>query len=325
MNEKPKAVITDCDHDSIQIEINVFEQAGIPIERKQCRTEQELMDQCTDADVFIVQYAPITRRVMENCPKLKYIVRYGVGVDNIDVAAATELGIQVGNVPDYGMNEVADHAIALSMALLRKISSMNDFTKSNRWDYTKAIPIHRFSDLTVGVVGLGRIGRNFARKMHALGFRVIGYDPYFTETEETSEYVTPVDFETVVREPDLISVHCPLEGNRNLFDRETFRKMKPSAVIVNVARGGIINEADLLEAIQERIIAGAGLDCMENEPVSCQDPLFREDNVIVTPHMAWYSSEASDELKRKVAEESVSFLNNRPIHYPVNHPEWARV
>lgn len=324
MNEKMKVIITDCDHDSVQIEKDVFDKAGIPMELKQCRTEDDVIKECQDADIFIVQYAPITRKVMESCPKLKYIVRYGVGVDTIDVPAATELGIQVGNVPDYGMNEVADHAIALSMALLRKIVLMNQQTKTTKWDYTTSIPIHRFSEMTVGVLGLGRIGRNFAKKMHALGFKVIGYDPYFKETPETDEYVKPVDFDTLVKEAGLISLHCPLDGNRDLFNKETFRKMKPNAMIINVARGGIINEDDLLDALKNGEIAAAALDCMAHEPVSPDDPLFALDNVLVTPHMAWYSEEAASELKRKTAEESVRFLSGEAIHYPVNHPETLR-
>lgn len=319
-----KVIITDCDHDSIQIEKDVMKKADIPLELKQCRTEEDVIRECQDADVFIVQYAPITRKVMEACPKLKYVVRYGVGVDTVDLDAATELGVQVGNVPDYGMNEVADHAIAMSLAMLRKIVPMNEQTKTEKWDYTTAIPVHRFSDLTCGVVGLGRIGRNFARKMHALGFKVIGYDPYFRETNETAVYVTPVDFDQLVRESDLISIHCPADGNRDLFNAETLKQMKESAILVNVARGGIINEQDLLAALKAGEIGGAALDCMMQEPVSPDNPLFREENVIVTPHMAWYSEEAASELKRKVAEESVTFLEGKPIRYPVNHPEKTR-
>lgn len=237
MNEDLKVIITDCDHDSIQIEKDVLEKAGIPLELKQCKTEEDVIRECQDADVFIVQYAPITRKVMEACPKLKYVVRYGVGVDTVDVPAATELGVQVGNVPDYGMNEVADHTIAMSLAMLRKIVPMNEQTKTKKWDYTTAIPVHRFSDLTCGVVGLGRIGRNFAQKMHALSFKVIGFDPYFRETNETAVYVTPVPFDELVKESDIISLHCPADGNKDLFNEKTFRDMKDSALIVNVARG----------------------------------------------------------------------------------------
>ncbi len=313
-----RVIITDCDHDSIEIEKGVFASAGIEMELKQAVSEDEVIEQCQEAEIFIVQYARITEKVMEQCPKLKYVVRYGVGVDTVDVPAATRHGIQVGNVPDYGMNEVADHAIVLALAMTRKIVTMNGYTKRETWDYTAAIPVHRFSELTAGVVGLGRIGRNFARKMSALGFRVIGTDPYFQPTEETDRYVTPVSLDEVIAQSDVISLHCPADGNWDLFNRETFRRMKSTAVIINVARGGIINEGDLDWALCEGEIGGAALDCMLGEPVGTDSPLFRHENVIVTPHMAWYSEEAAKELKRKVAEEAVRFARGEVIRYPVN-------
>lgn len=313
-----RVIITDCDHDNIDIEKKVFADAGMSVELRQAVTEDEVIAQCQDAEIFIVQYAKITEKVMENCPCLKYVVRYGVGVDTIDIPAATRHGIQVGNVPDYGMNEVADHAIALAMSMIRKTIEMNAFTKNQKWDYTKAIPIHRFSEMTVGVIGLGRIGRNFAQKMHALGFKVIGTDPYFKATPETDAYVKPVSMEDVITQSDVISLHCPADGNMNLFCAETFKKMKNTAILINVARGGIINEEDLDQALTDGEIGGAALDCMLGEPVSKDSPLFRHENLVVTPHMAWYSQEAAQELKRKVAEESVRFARGEAIHYPIN-------
>lgn len=319
-----KVIITDCDHDNIEIEKEIFAAAGIEMELKQAVSEEEVIAECKDAEIFVVQYAKITDKVMERCPKLKYVVRYGVGVDTVDVAAATRRGIQVGNVPDYGMNEVADHAIALALAMTRKVVKMNVFTRNQVWDYTASIPVHRFSALTVGVVGLGRIGRNFAQKMSALGFRVIGTDPYFQSSPETEKYVTQVSMDEVVGCSDIISLHCPADGNQNLFNREVFRRMKPGAVLINVARGGIINEADLEEALTKGELGGAALDCMAGEPVGKDCPLFRHENVIVTPHMAWYSEEAARELKRKVAEEAVRFAKGEPIHYPVNRPQYGK-
>lgn len=316
-----KVIITDCDHDQIEIEKKIFADAGIEMELKQAITEEEVIRECQDGDIFIVQYAKITDRVMEHCPRLRYVVRYGVGVDTIDIAAATKRGIQVGNVPDYGMNEVADHAIALALSLTRKVTEMNRITKQEVWDYTRAIPVRRFSEMTVGVIGLGRIGRNFAEKMHSLGFRVIGTDPYFKETEETKNYVQAADLDTVIREADILSVHCPAEGNQNLINRDVFVRMKNTAVVINVARGGIINEADLDWALEQKEIGGAGIDCMTGEPVSKDCPLFRHENLIVTPHMAWYSEEAARELKRKVAEEAVRFAEGKAIHYPINRLE----
>ena len=313
-----KVIITDCDHENIDIEKKVFLDAGMEVELKKARTEEEVIEQCKGGEILIVQYAQITEKVMEAIPELKYVVRYGVGIDTVDVEAATRHGIQVGNVPDYGMNEVADHAIALLVTLKRKIVQMNSFTKSEKWDYSKSIPIHRFSEETVGVVGLGRIGRCFAQRANALGFKVIGYDPYYKQTEETS-FITPVTFDELVEKSDAISLHCPADGNQNLFNEETFKKMKNEAVIINVARGGIINEYDLNKSLENKEIAGAGIDCMKKEPMTFDAPIFKNENLIVTPHMAWYSEEAALELKRKVAEESVRFAKGEMIHYPVNH------
>lgn len=313
-----KVYITDCDHDNIDMEKTVFNDAEMEVQLKQARTEDEVIEQCKDGEILIVQYAHITDKVMKSLPRLKFVVRYGVGVDTVDVEAATRYGIQVGNVPDYGMNEVADHAIALLLTLKRKIVLMNNYTKSEKWDYTKSIQIHRFSEEVVGVVGLGRIGRCFAERANALGFKVIGYDPYFKVTPETS-YITPVTFDELIEKSDSISLHCPADGNQNLFNAEVFKRMKNNAVIINVARGGIINEDDLNDALANGDIAGAGIDCMKREPMPYNSTIFENENLIITPHMAWYSEEAALELKRKVAEESVRFAKGEAIHYPVNH------
>ena len=318
-----KVIITDCDHENIDIETKVLSDAGIEFKLTCARTEDEVIEQCAGADIFIVQYANISEKVMKALPELKYVVRYGVGVDTVDLKAAAEYGIRVGNVPDYGMNEVADHALALLLMMLRKTDQMNRFTKTTGWDYTQSIPIRRFSEQTVGVVGLGRIGRNFAEKAAALGFRVIGYDPMVNQGERIGN-AEAVSFEELLKQSDAVSLHCPADGNQNLFDMEAFRVMKDSAVIVNAARGGIINEEDLDRALKEKVIAGAALDCMKSEPMMTDSSIFENENLIVTPHMAWYSEEAAMELKRKAAEEAVRFAKGEAIHYPVNRIEGGR-
>lgn len=315
-----KIYITDCDHKNIDIEKKVFKEAGFNVVWENAQTEEDVISKCSDGDVFIVQYAPITQRVMELCKNLKFIVRYGVGVDTIDVAAATNLGIQVGNVPDYGMNEVADQAIALTLALERKVVLMNHYVKNKSWDYKPSIPIHRFSEQTVGIIGLGRIGRCFAKRAKALGFNILGYDPYVKKDITMNDsYIKKVGFHELIKQSDVITLHVPLEGNKNLIDEKVFSEMKKSAYLINVARGGLVDEEALNKALSNKRIGGAALDCMENEPISNNNILFKNDNLLVTPHMAWYSEEASNELKRKVAEEAVRFLNGEKIHYPVNN------
>ena len=313
-----KVVITDLDMVSIENETKVFQQAGISFALKQLHTEEELIEGCRDADILLVQYVKITRRVMEALPQVKLIVRYGVGVDSVDLTAATEYGIQVCNVPDYGVNEVAGHAVALALSLVRKIDLLNRRTKTERWDYSACIPIHRFSAMTVGVVGLGRIGRNFAQKMSALGFHVFGYDPFYRETPETKEYIEEVSFDDLISCADIVSLHCPADGNEKIMNLDVFKKMKNSAILINVARGTLVSDEDLDAALQEGEIAAAGLDTVSIEPAPADYFLFRHDNLLVTPHMAWYSEEAGHELQRKVAEEAVLFATGKEIRYPVN-------
>lgn len=171
-----KIIITDCDHENIEMEKEILNKEAVSFELKQCKTENDLIEQCQDASVFINQYAPITRKALENLHNLKMVVRYGVGVNTIDVDAATKHDVQICNVPDYGVNEVADHALAMMLNFTRKIGMMNKTVHAGQWEYQKSIPLYRHSEMTVGVIGIGRIGSSFARKVHALGCKVIGYD-----------------------------------------------------------------------------------------------------------------------------------------------------
>lgn len=318
-------IITDCDHKDLAQEKAVFEAASQEYKLLQCHTEEDLINQCKDADILLNQYAPITRRVMESLPNLKYVVRYGVGTDNIDKVAAEELGVQVGNVPDYGMNEVADQALTCMLALLRKLPKMSKQTKDGTWDYATSIPIHRFSATTVGVIGLGRIGRNFAKKAYAIGFNVIGYDPYYSpNSKDGTDFIKAVSVEELLKNADVVSVHCPLDNSRGMLDRSSMELMKRGAYLINVARGGIVDEEALDWALSSGQLGGAALDCMAKEPADSDNKLFRHTNLLVTPHMAWYSEEAAQELKRKIAEEAVRFSKGEAIHYPVNHPQKTR-
>lgn len=315
-----QVVITDCDHENVQIENDIFEQARVTYTLKDCKTEQDVIENCQGAAVFLNQYAPITDYVMEQLPDLKLVVRYGVGVNNIDVEAATRRGVQVCNVPDYGMHEVADHALALMLALTRKITLMNDHVKKGEWNYQQSIPLFRHSEQTIGIIGLGRIGTAFAHKVHGLGCKVVAYDPNRSGNsgKHIPDFVEMVDFDSLLSISDVVSIHCPLETAINLIDTKALEKMKSTAYLINVSRGGIINEADLNEFLKDKRIAGAALDVFQKEPVGNDSPLLEHDNFLATPHMAWYSEQSAQELKRKVAEEAVSFLASEQVKYPVN-------
>jgi D-3-phosphoglycerate dehydrogenase len=311
-----KIIITDCDHPSVDIEIEVLKQQGFEVVLKQCRTEEDVIKNCQDAVGLINQYAPITRKVLSSLPNCKVISRYGVGVDNIDLEAASDFGIQICNVPDYGVEEVSDHALALIFNLMRKTTLLSNDVKSGNWDFQICRPIRRMKDLTLGVVGIGRIGSAVARKANGMGWNVIGYD---YQPSRYSPETNLVDFETLLKQSDIISIHVPLNNEtHHMFNKYIFNKMKHNAIVVNTARGPIIHEEDLYRALKDGQIAGAALDVLEIEPPRKDHPLCQFDNVIMTPHAAWYSEEAAHELKRKAAEEVGKFINQEIINYPVN-------
>lgn len=314
-------VISDCDHSTIEQEAAVAAAAGLPAPAwLKCKTEDDVIRDCKGAASIINQYAPMTRKVFAALsPELRQVVRYGVGVNNVDLAAATEFGVQVCNVPDYGMNEVSDHTLALMLGLARKIVFMANKVKAGEWDYQASIPLFRLCERTVGTVGMGRNGRLFAKKAAALGCRMIAHDAYYTPAAGEDTGVDMVSLEELLREADFVVINCPLtDETRNMFSDDAFRKMKKTAYIINASRGGIIDEAALARALKSGEIAGAALDTTEKEPLPGDSPLRAFDNCIVTPHMAWYSEEAARELKRKVAEEAVRMVTGQAVHYPVN-------
>lgn len=315
-----KVIITDCDHDNIDIESEILSSPNFDLEWKNCIEEQDLIDQCQDGEAFIIQYAKITEKVLANLPNLKLVVRYGVGVNTIDLDAATRFGVQICNIPDYGTHEVADHALALLLNLTRKISLNNELIREGNWNFLNSIPIFRHSEQTVGIIGIGRIGTAFAQRVNALGCKVNAYDPKHLKctTKKVPDFIQLVELDELLQSSDIISIHCPLETAVNLIDEPQLKSMKQTAYLINVARGGIINETALDKALTEGWIAGAAVDVAEIEPIPKEHPLFKHKNFISTPHMGWYSEQSALELKRKVAEEVKRFLNNEPVHYPVN-------
>jgi D-3-phosphoglycerate dehydrogenase len=315
-----KIIICDLDHKDVLPETKVFRKAGYDFEWFHCKTQQEVIEKCKGAVVLLNQYVKMDKIIFEAIPTLKCIVRYGVGYDNVNLEDADKYGIQVCNVPDYGTKEVADQALALMMALVRKVVLSNSLIRKGIWDYQKSIPIYRLSECTVGICGVGRIGTEFAKRVSSLGCKVIGYDiEYGKEGRNFPDFVEFVPFDQLVKQSDIISIHCPLDKNTyHLFGEKEFKEMKNAAYIINAARGGIIDEEALYRALKNQEIAGAGIDVVEHEPMTEENPLLQFENFIISPHTAWYSEESAIELKRKAAEEAVRFLSNKPIHYPIN-------
>ncbi len=313
LREKTIAV-TDCDHKNMNEEEAVCARHGLKLELFQCKTEEDLIAVLPGRPAVLNQYAPFTEKVFAALPDLKLIVRYGVGVNNIDLEAASRHRVAVCSIPDYGIQEVAGHAFALMMALTRKLLPMDAAVKAGRWDYAESIPVFRYRELTVGVIGLGRIGSCFAELVRPLGCRILGCDL----VPCGPDFVESADLDTLLKESDVISIHSNLETSRHLIGEAELAAMKRTACLINVSRGGIVDEAALAEALNRDALAGAGIDVTEIEPLPDASPLRTAKNIILTPHMAWYSEEASSDLKTKAAEEAARYLTGRPLKNQVN-------
>lgn len=314
-----KVVVTDYEYDTFAPEKEVLDKLGIELTFEQCKTEEDVIEKCKDADALINQYAPITRKVIENLEKCKVVSRYGVGFNTIDVDAATEKGIIVGNVTDYCLDEVSDHAMALLLSSVRKITKMNNAVKSGTWDFKVAVPVFRLRGRTLGLVGFGNIPQTVAIKAQAFGLNVIASDPFVSEAIAKEKNVELVSLDELCERADYISVHVPLNKHTvGMISHEQFNKMKNEAFIFNTARGPIIDEKALIQALQEEKIAGAGLDVLEVEPIDPNNPLLKMDNVLINPHSAFYSIEAEAELKRKTAQNVADVLSGYYPTYLVN-------
>ncbi|MFT4174181.1 MAG: C-terminal binding protein [Rhodocyclaceae bacterium] len=313
-------IVADCDHPSIDIEKGVLLDSAHQVRWLDCKSEEDIIEQCGDARCLLIQYAPMTRRVLERLPRCQAIVRYGVGVDTVDLAAASALNIKVCNVPDYGTQEVSDHALALMLCLTRKIAFANERVKRGEWDFRLMQPVFRHQVQTLGVIGIGRIGSALAHKAHALGMRIVAFDPHVF-AGGVAPYVEAVSFERLLTESDVVSVHCPLSPDTaRMIDAVALARMKPTAYLINTARGGIVDEEALDAALGAGQLAGAAMDVLRIEPGAPQHPLFRHENFLGTPHMAWHSEESALELKRKAAEEVRRVLRGQTPHYQVNRP-----
>ncbi|MBL3644436.1 C-terminal binding protein [Bacillus sp. RHFB] len=313
-----KILLTDYEFDHLKYEEEIFQKSGLEIDfiKAQCKTEEEVMEQAKEVDAILNQYAPISRRVIESLENTKIISRYGVGVNTIDLDAAKEKGITVANVPDYGMEEVSNHALALLLSSARKVALLNKEVKKGNWDFKVCVPIHRFDKQTVGVLGFGRIPRRFIEKVKPLGFKTAAYDPFVSAADMAAVGVQKMDLDEIIGEADYLSIHVPLiDDTYHLINEERLKHMKSNAVIINTARGPIIDEKALSYALEKGIIAGAALDVTENEPVQIDSPLLTMDNVIITPHSAWYSEEAMVELRQKAARNIVQVLKGEKTPY----------
>ncbi|HJY17648.1 MAG TPA: C-terminal binding protein [Xanthobacteraceae bacterium] len=280
---------------------------------------EDILAVARDADAILVTYAKLPRQLLGELKKCKAIGRFGLGVDNIDLPAAKEFGIAVNYVPDYCLREVSDHAMALLLALARKVTFANRLVQSGRWEVPPIVPLRRLEGQVLGLVGFGNIPRALAPKAKAFGLKVITYDPYVSQDALASTGVETVSFDDLLARSDFISVHAPLQpATRGLMNAKVFAKMKKGAYLINTARGPLVDEAALVAALDSGHLGGAGLDVVTNEPLPKDSPLTGRDNVILTPHTAFYSVEALEELQTKCATDVARVLSGEKAIYPIS-------
>jgi D-3-phosphoglycerate dehydrogenase len=296
----------------------VLKAIGAELNLAPAATPEAILKVAAPADALLVTYAKITADMIGQMTRCRIISRFGIGVDNVDLDAATAAGIVVTKVPDYCIDEVSDHAMALLLALVRKIPSSNAQVHAGRWEMKAVVPIHRLRGRVLGLVGFGRIPQLVAPKAKAFGLRVIVYDPFVPADVLARERVEQVDFDELLAQSDYISIHTPLlPETKNLFSTGAFSKMKPGAYLINTARGPIVDEQALAKALDASQLAGAALDVMPQEPPA-GSPLLGRDNVIITPHTSFYSEESLLELQRKAAQEVADVLTGKAPKNPVN-------
>ena len=282
-------------------------------------TVEEVRAAVAGADAVLNCYAPMPAEVIRDLEGCVVIARYGIGIDTIDLDVATELGIVVTNVPDYCIDEVSDHALALILSLVRGVTLLDRRVRAGSWTPNDARPLHRLRGRTLGLVGFGRIARALAAKAAGIGFRIVTTDPFVPDDAVRDAGAEPRSLEELLAEADVVSIHAPLTPeSTHLIGASQLASMKPGAILVNTSRGPLVDLDALRDALAAGRLGGAGLDVLESEPPAADDPLLHRDDVIVTPHAAFYSEESLAELQRKAVEQVIEALAGRVPPYAVN-------
>ena len=313
-----RVLFTDYKFKDIEIESALFRDAGIELVTAQCKTEEEVIAASEGCQGLLIQYAPVGAKVFAARPDIAIASRIGVGYDVIDIDAAKAAGVWVANSPDYGVGEVATHALAMVLTLIRHIAFYDRDIKSGNYHYTSAGRIRRASDMTLGILGLGRIGKRMAHVGRNCFRKVIACDPYIIDGDFPA-YVERVDLMHLFRDADAISIHVPLnDETRCMVNSSLLNIMKPTSVLVNTARGAVVNIDDLVLALGANRLDGVGLDVLPIEPPPMDHPLLKDPRVLLTPHAAFYSVESERELRRKAAQNLIDWRQRgRPTYVVV--------
>lgn len=285
-------------------------EAGITLEEGFCESAEDVIARAGDADVLWLSWKPnIDRPILEQLPNLRLVIRWGIGYEQIDLPAATEFGIAVANAPTYGTDDVAEHALALLLALERRIVTFDADMRRGGWTTPEAGSIRRIRGRTVGLLGVGRIGAAFALRAKAIGLEVIGHDAYRGAEDFAAAGVQPVSLDELAARSDYLSIHVPHTPETNAMVNAAFlSRMKPTAYLINTSRGKVVNEGDLIAALSDGTIAGAGLDVFWQEPLAVDSPLRALPNVILTPHYAGYSADSWADLREEMCRTTIDFL-----------------
>ena len=315
-----KILVTDYVWPSTDPEREVLSSIGATLIEAPDQNESTLITLASDVDAIMTCFAQVTANVVKAAKNCLVISRYGVGVDNIAVSTATEEGIPVTYVPDYCVDEVSDHVMALLFTWNRQLMFYDKVAKKGDWGGSVSpVPLRRLKGKNFGVIGLGRIGLAVANKAHALGINVLGYDPYVSSDTDSSGNISVTTLEDLLEKSDYISVHTPLnDDTRGLIGETELSKMKSSCYLINCARGPIVDESALYQALISGSIAGAGLDVLEDTEPSADNPLFGLDNVVITPHVAFLSSESVHDLEVRTAQATRDVLLGKMPDFLVN-------
>jgi D-3-phosphoglycerate dehydrogenase len=311
----PKVLFADNDFPDLELERKLFADVGLELASAQCKSEDDVIAAARDCVAILLQYAPITERVVSSLPKLGIVSRIGAGFDTVDTDACARHGVWVANSPDYGVGEVATHALALALALVRNIVAYHRDIHARQWHFMSSGTLRRAGDMTLGLVGLGRIGKRMAHVSRNVFARVLACDPYLIDGDFPA-YVARRDLAGLLADSDVVSLHVPLNSEtRGMIGADALATAKPGAYLVNTARGAVIDVDAALAALDAGRLAGLALDVLPNEPVPAGSKLLGHPRVILTPHAAFYSVEAEQELRRKAAQNVITwFATGRPTY-----------